>query len=94
MLGDALPSRLEELSRSLEQGELMAAAEYAHKLKGSASYCGAVGLEQAAAGLESACREGGRVRARELLAVVVAQAAELLRVSTEAGLLASPKSVV
>lgn len=90
MLGDVLPSRLDELSRSLAQGELAAAAEYAHKLKGSAGYCGAVALERAAAGLETACREGEPVRSRELLTELESQAAELLRVATEAGLLSGP----
>jgi two-component system sensor histidine kinase BarA len=78
ILAGLLMEQLAELRRNLEAGDIQAAYELAHKLKGSASYCGALRLQQSATRLESACHARDRQEAGRVFVELEQHAHELL----------------
>ena len=58
MLREDLPGQYQSLTQAFGQGDLEQVRELAHKIRGSANYCGAPALRQAADALENAILDG------------------------------------
>jgi HPt (histidine-containing phosphotransfer) domain-containing protein len=55
---ERFPQQLTELGHAADTGDLLGVRQCAHNIVGAASYCGAVGLGQAATRLEHAAHSG------------------------------------
>jgi HPt (histidine-containing phosphotransfer) domain-containing protein len=67
---DAMPTVLDALDAALSAGENAAAAAYAHRMKGTAGYLGAVALAVGLGELQRAAEQGEHARAHDFAARV------------------------
>ena len=58
MFAEQTPETVAQLRQAVDAGDLAAAGEWAHRLKGSAGIVGAAGLMAACGAIEAAVREG------------------------------------
>jgi len=80
---DHMPRQIEDLQRLLETGDLAAVARQAHSIKGAAANLGGDSLSAAALDAEHAATRGDLTAARESMAQLQADFAQLKRVMTE-----------